>query len=91
MLANLPYVAERAELAPEIDVYEPVQALRSGSDGLDAIRRLVAMLGNVAFTGLEVGFDQAEAVAALMVDAGFRSTERLRDLAGHERVVLGRR
>jgi release factor glutamine methyltransferase len=91
VLANLPYVAEGAELPPEVAVYEPPGALLAGSDGLREIRRLVAMLAGVPVVGLEVGFDQAETVAALMVDGGFRSTERMRDLAGHERVVLGRR
>jgi release factor glutamine methyltransferase len=40
---------------------------------------------------LEVGAGQADAVAQLVHEAGFRSVERLRDLAGHERVVVGRR
>jgi release factor glutamine methyltransferase len=40
--------------------------------------------------GLEVGAGQADAVAALLAQAGFARVERLRDLAGHERVVVGR-
>jgi release factor glutamine methyltransferase len=40
---------------------------------------------------LEIGFDLAAAVADLLEEAGFQSIEVLRDLAGHERVVLGRR
>jgi len=40
---------------------------------------------------LEIGFDQDDAVASLVRDAGFASVQRLRDLAGHERVVVGRR
>jgi release factor glutamine methyltransferase len=91
VLANLPYVAEGAKLPPEVAAYEPPGALLAGSDGLREIRRLLAMLAGVPVVGLEVGFDQAGTVAALMVDGGFRSTERMRDLAGHERVVLGRR
>ncbi len=91
VLANLPYVAEDSELAPEISRYEPASALFAGPDGLDVIRRLVGMLDGVSVVALEVGFDQADAVAALVAAAGFSSVERVRDLAGHERVVVGRR
>ena len=41
VLANLPYVAEGAELPPEIARYEPACALFAGPDGLDVIRRLM--------------------------------------------------
>jgi release factor glutamine methyltransferase len=92
VLANLPYVAPgAAELAPEILRYEPELALFAGDDGLDLIRRLVATAAAVPLLALEVGFDQAGAVSALLERAEFRSVERLRDLAGHERVLVGRR
>jgi release factor glutamine methyltransferase len=91
VLANLPYVADGASLAPEIARYEPAGALFAGPDGLDVIRRLVGMLDGVNVVALEVGYDQADAVAALVGAAGFGSVQRLRDLAGHERVVVGRR
>jgi release factor glutamine methyltransferase len=94
VLANLPYVSAGAPLAPEIALYEPPDALFAGSDGLDAIRRLLVLLSGraeVSLVALEVGFDQADAVAALVAAAGFGSVSRERDLAGHERVVAGRR
>jgi release factor glutamine methyltransferase len=91
VLANLPYVAAGTELAPEITRYEPAGALFGGPDGLDVIRRLVARLESVAFVALEIGVDQADAVEGLLRDAGFAEVERRRDLAGHERVVVGRR
>jgi len=94
VLANLPYVAEweREALAPEITGYEPELSLLGGVDGLSLIRRLVAELGStVCFVALEVGHEQAADVAALLAGAGFASVERRRDLAGHERVVIGGR
>lgn len=91
VLANLPYVEEGAQLAPEITRYEPAGALFAGPDGLDAIRRLVAKLDGVGFAALEVGTDQRAAVTALLRGAGFGSIETMRDLAGHERVVVARR
>jgi release factor glutamine methyltransferase len=91
VLANLPYVASGEPLAPEIERYEPSGALYAGADGLDAIRRLSAALDGVALVALEIGAGQAVAVRALLRDAGFGSVEVLPDLAGHERVVVGRR
>jgi release factor glutamine methyltransferase len=91
VLANLPYVASGAALAPEIALYEPADALFGGVDGLDVIRRLLGQVSGVSVVALEIGFDQADAVVSLMWSAGFASVERLRDLAGHERVVVARR
>jgi release factor glutamine methyltransferase len=98
VLANLPYVADEAagELPREIRLYEPAEALFAGSDGLDVIRRLLVALGGVAgqsvrLVGLEVAPDQAALVLAPLQRAGFQSIEVLRDLGGHERVVVGRR
>jgi release factor glutamine methyltransferase len=91
VLANLPYVAEGAPLPPEISDYEPAGALFAGPDGLDVIRRLISA-APAPVLGLEIGFDQADAVEALLRDVGgYGSVERLRDLAGHERVIVGRR
>jgi release factor glutamine methyltransferase len=93
VVANLPYVREGEELAPEIARYEPAEALYGGPDGLDVIRRLVdaAAEAEVPVLALEVGAGQADAVASLLGHAGFAHVERRRDLAGHERVVVGRR
>jgi release factor glutamine methyltransferase len=94
ILANLPYVPAGTPLAPDITGYEPAAALFAGPDGLDLIRRLVAELAGeneVSLVALEHGHDQADAVAGLLAQAGFPSVERLRDLAGHERVAVARR
>lgn len=89
VLGNLPYVADGSSLPPEIGGYEPHLALFGGPDGLDPVRRLLPMVAEVPLVALEVGLP--EAAGWLLEDAGFRSVERLRDLAGHERVVVGRR
>jgi release factor glutamine methyltransferase len=92
VLANLPYVAQGTDLAPEIERYEPHGALFAGGDGLDAIRRLTgAVPAAVQLVALEVAPDQAQTVSALLASAGFRSTAALHDLAGRERVLVGRR
>ncbi len=96
ILSNPPYVAEsaRASLAPEILRHEPTGALFSGSDGLDAIRALLAQAGardRVRTVALELGAGQAPAVGELVRGAGFTSVRAERDLAGIERVVVGKR
>jgi release factor glutamine methyltransferase len=101
VLANLPYVAERdwPSLQPEVTQWEPREALLAGPDGLDAYRafipgcrRAFAPIAATSSTALavEVGEGQAEEVGALMREAGFGAIEVRRDLAGIDRVVLGR-
>jgi release factor glutamine methyltransferase len=87
VLSNPPYVAAGDRLPAEIG-FEPREALFGGEDGLDVIRRLVKEASDVPFLALEVGAGQAAAVAALMEG---RDIELVRDYAGHERVVVGRR
>jgi release factor glutamine methyltransferase len=92
VVANLPYVAVGAELAPEIALFEPREALYAGNDGLDSLRRLAGLLEarpKTRFAALEVGIGQADVVGELLRSAGLRSTAIHRDLGGHERVVVG--
>lgn len=93
VVSNPPYVEDGAELAPEIARHEPALALRAGPAGLDVIGRLLPAAGatEALMVALEVGAGQAGAVAALTRDAGFAAVEAVRDLAGVERVVVGRR
>jgi len=101
VLANLPYVAERdwPSLQPEVTQYEPREALLAGPDGLDAYRAFIPecslLLSRYATQkkgalAVEVGEGQAPVVTELMRGAGFGEVETRRDLAGIERVVIGR-
>jgi release factor glutamine methyltransferase len=101
VLANLPYVAEPdwPSLQPEVTRWEPREALLAGPDGLDAYRAFVPECGRAfpsiggkssAAVAVEVGEGQAQAVAGLMEESGFGEIETRRDLAGIERVVIGR-
>lgn len=85
VVSNPPYVEAGARVMRELS-YEPAGALFAGADGLDVIRRLVAL--PVGFLALEHGAGQADAIEALL--AGFE-VSRIRDLAGIERVIVGRR
>jgi len=95
--ANPPYIpsGEIAGLDTDVRDFEPRLALDGGEDGLVIIRRLLDAAPRYLVPGgmlaMEVGFDQAPAVAALFEGAGFVDIARARDLAGVERVVSGRR
>ncbi|MGO4393042.1 peptide chain release factor N(5)-glutamine methyltransferase [Variovorax sp. M-6] len=73
--------------------HEPLQALVSGADGLDDIRRIVQSApGHLAPDGwllLEHGYDQAEAVRQLLAGRGFVQTQSRDDLAGIARCSGG--
>jgi release factor glutamine methyltransferase len=101
VLANLPYVAERdwPSLQPEVTRWEPPEALLAGPDGFDAYRALIPECARhlhryaeqkTGALAVEVGEGQASAVAGLMRGSGFGEIETRRDLAGIERVVIGR-
>jgi release factor glutamine methyltransferase len=93
VVSNPPYVSEgdRGELEPELG-YEPGAALYAGPDGLDVIRPLIpAAAACTPWLALEVGAGQAPAVAGLMRAAGYATVGVRKDLAGIERVVIGRR
>jgi release factor glutamine methyltransferase len=96
LVANLPYVSESewAALAPEIVNFEPREALVAGPTGLEAIESLLEALvsgGTEAdVVALEVGVGQAATVDDLLRRAGHEATEVRRDLAGIDRVVIGR-
>ena len=95
IVANLPYVsqAEWAQLPPEINCYEPREALDGGLDGLDRIRRLLARAGEYLRPQgailLEIGATQGEAVVALArCHFPAARVEIARDYAGLDRVVM---
>jgi release factor glutamine methyltransferase len=96
LLANLPYVSdgEWEDLAPEIREYEPREALVAGQTGLEAIEALVEELLGLAprprVVALEIGAGQAEVVSKLIEAAAYTDVEVRSDLAGHDRVVIGR-
>ncbi|WP_246585301.1 peptide chain release factor N(5)-glutamine methyltransferase [Thiorhodospira sibirica] len=95
IVANPPYIARDDVHLKQGDVrFEPMMALVSGNDGLDALRHIIAhapeYLCPAAYLWVEHGHTQAAAVRALLSEAGFAQCQTQRDLAGHERVSGGR-
>lgn len=95
IISNPPYIrADDAHLQQGDLRFEPIGALASGADGLDAIRVIAATAPAHLQPGgwllLEHGFDQGGDVRTLLEAAGFQQIETLPDLEARERVTLGR-
>lgn len=90
ILANPPYVEDAAELEAVVRDHEPAGALFAGPEGLDAYRVLVPQLPGLLAPGgvalVEIGWRQAEAVAAIAAGAGL-SARLHRDLGGRPRAL----
>ena len=91
LLCNPPYVEGHAALPPDVVRFEPSSALFAGPDGLDDYRRLAPQIGRLLMPGglaaIEIGADQAEAVLALLAEAGLAGSVR-QDLAGRDRAIV---
>jgi release factor glutamine methyltransferase len=93
VVANLPYIpSERLGALPLEVRRDPALALDGGGDGLDLIRALLGdlprLLSPTGSAVLELGEDQADAVAMLAGSLGLAVVRRVRDLSGCERVVV---
>lgn len=94
IVSNPPYIRSKvvAELEPEVRYFDPAAALDGGNDGLDAYRAIALHAGRHleadGIIGLEIGFDQKQAVAALFEAQGFRLLESALDLGGNDRVLI---
>lgn len=96
IVSNPPYIptAELGGLDAEVR-REPHLALDGGADGLAVIRPLVAAaaprLNPGGWLALEIAEDQGARVKAVLEGAGLSDVRIEKDLARHERLVLGRR
>ncbi len=96
ILSNPPYIAEGDYHLTHPDLQaEPIQALTSGPDGLGAIRQIAqcapALLAPEGWLLMEHGFDQAEAVRAILSAKGFTQIRTFPDLGGRDRITGGQR
>jgi methylase of polypeptide subunit release factors len=67
-------------------------AVFGGHDGFEIVRRLVpAAVERAPLVAIEVGMGMAQVVGGMLRDAGAVEIAVERDLAGIERVVVGRR
>ena len=94
VISNPPYVGDDDELPDEITAWEPAGALRSGADGLDDVRRIMAGARTWLVPGgalvVELAPDQAPAAIELASLAGFVDVEVLADLSSRPRALRAR-
>ena len=92
IVSNPPYIAAADPHLAALH-HEPLQALASGADGLDDIRTIVAQAPAHLQPGgwllLGHGWDQAEAVQALLHTAGWTQVQSRKDLGGIARCSGG--
>lgn len=92
--ANPPYIAEDDPHLATL-IHEPRGALVACDNGLADLARLAeqspAHLAPGGWLILEHGWQQADAVRALLRAQGFEAVETRRDLADRDRITLGRR
>lgn len=97
IVSNPPYIPTKTidGLMPEVREHEPVTALDGKEDGLYFYRRIIGESEGYLRAGgwllFEIGCDQGEAVSSMMRERQYTNVSVRKDLAGLDRVVLGRR
>jgi release factor glutamine methyltransferase len=96
VVSNPPYVRTGDPHLTQGDVrFEPMTALAAGTDGLDDVRAIITCAAKHLEPGgwllLEHGWDQGDAVRALLQAAGYADAQTCQDTAGRDRVSMGRR
>ena len=94
LVSNPPYIRTDVidSLAPEVKDYEPRIALDGAEDGLIFYKRIIEGAGEYLYSGayifLEIGYDQADDVKALLEKEGkYHDIEVFKDFGGNDRVV----
>lgn len=94
IVSNPPYIVRSVvgTLDDEVRLFDPILALDGGEDGLDAYRAIAAGAGDhLRENGLvayEIGYDQKDAVTAIMREKSFARVEAVADLGGNDRVLV---
>ena len=97
IVSNPPYIRTSViqGLMEEVRLYEPYMALDGHEDGLFFYRNILDQAGEHLKPGgllaFEIGYDQGEEVASLMEEKGYIQVRTVKDLAGLDRVVTGRK
>jgi release factor glutamine methyltransferase len=96
ILSNPPYIASQDPHLLQGDLrFEPISALTDHGSGLSCLETIIAgamrHLKPMGLIAVEHGYDQSETVVSLMKTAGFSDIQTHQDLAGHHRVVSGRK
>lgn len=94
IISNPPYIAENDPHLLQGDVrHEPLSALVSGEDGLDAIRQIAIQAPAHLQPGgallMEHGYDQKDGVRKIFAAVGYHGIIQLQDDGGNPRMTFG--
>ena len=96
IVSNPPYIKENVidTLMDDVKNYEPRTALSGGDSGLIFYERIVEeskkVLKENGILAFEIGYDQGDSVSNIMKNNGYIDIKVVKDLAGLDRVVIGR-
>lgn len=96
IVSNPPYIKEDVieTLMDDVKNYEPISALSGGDSGLIFYERIVEeskkVLKENGILAFEIGYDQGDSVSNIMKNNGYIDIKVVKDLAGLDRVVIGR-
>lgn len=97
IVSNPPYIPKAVvdTLDAGVKDYEPHLALDGGADGLDFYREITLGAKEYLKSGgwllFEIGYDQGESVSELLIANDLKEVQVRKDLAGLDRVVLGKK
>ena len=97
LISNPPYIPTEdiGKLMEEVRFHDPVLALDGREDGLYFYRRITEQAGKYLKPGgwlmYEIGCEQGADVSAIMQGEGFTEVAVKKDLAGLDRVVIGKK
>ena len=95
LVSNPPYIKDEVieTLMDDVKKYEPHTAVSGGEDGLYFYKKIIddsnKILKDNGVLAFEIGHDQGKEVSDLMVEKGYKNIRVIKDLAGHDRVVIG--
>lgn len=96
IISNPPYIAENDSHLSSTELsFEPIQALKSGVDGLLDLQKIIADSENYllskAWLLVEHGFNQSSSVSAFFKAKHFINVKTYKDLAAVNRVTVGQK
>jgi len=97
IVSNPPYIPEEElrSISMQITLFEPMEALRAGSSGLDFYElfadKSVNFLTPNGALFLEIGYNQCEDVIRILREKGWQEVTAVKDLSGNNRVIIAKK
>lgn len=96
IISNPPYIPhiEKQNIQKEVSFEPDIALYTKDNQGLEFYQKIITNAPNIlnknGYLLLELGIDQAQNVRQIMLDNKFKDIEIIKDLAGIERVIIGK-